>query len=306
MLIQRSRILNLTRYFGGLIPRTDFRLVVKVGDVPAAKLNRTGFANLTDGDVLLPAMVGRVSKRNAEGHYIVHTDQPKVTRSIGVRTWTRREWAGRGQWREVTESVDIERQCYPRTFVPPPGVELTVVNHNGDLFIVSDVMTWDVTPHDDILHATNLFLELFGEAEIRHANLDGFTPPHTRRLNWSLLPPGVNTAAGVLAHLRPYIARRARTYQGPIMERLNFMAGRNPDEVYLGHGGFGAYVAYVFNGPGKAVLESVLPDNATYVFGTNWAAVSRLTKTEVLDARHHIYRIFHTLDWERRVTPHTI
>lgn len=306
MLIQRSRILNLSRYFGGLIPRTDIRLTVKINDIAARKLNASGFANLVDGDVLLPAIVGPVSRRNAEGHYIIHRDQPKETRSIGVRSWTRREWAGRGQTREVTETVDVERQCYPRTFVPPPGVELTVVDHNGDLFIVSDVMTMGVTADEAILHTTNLFLELFGEAEIRHANLAAFTPPNTRRLNWSLLPPGVNTATGVIAHLRPYIARRARTYQGPIMERLNFMAGRNPDEVYLGHGGFGAYVAYVFNGPGKAVLESVLPDNATYVFGTNWAAVSRLTKTEVLDARHHLDRIFHTLDWERRVTPHTI
>jgi hypothetical protein len=306
MLIQRSRILNLTRYFGGLIPRTDFRLVVKVGDVAARKLNASGFAGLISGDVLLPGIVGPISRRNAEGHYIIHRDQPKETRSIGVRSWTRREWAGRGQTREVTETVDVERQCYPRTFVPPPGVELTVAEHNGDLFIVSETMMWTLTPDEHILHATNLLLELFGEAEVRHANLDAFTPPHTRRLNWSLLPQGVNTATGVLAHLRPYIARRARTYQTPIMARLNFMAGRNPDAVYLGHGGFGAYVAYVFNGPGKAVLESVLPDNATYVFGTNWAAVSRLTKTEVLDAQHHVDRIFHTLDWERRVTPHTV
>ncbi|MBK1968872.1 MULTISPECIES: hypothetical protein [Brevundimonas] len=306
MLIVQTRILNLSRYFGGLIPRTDFRLVVKVSDVVARKLDASGFAGLGDGDVLLPANVGTVSRRNAEGDYIIHKDQPKETRSIGVRTWTRKQWAGRGQVTEVTESVNVERECYPRTFVPPPGVELTVVDYNGDLFIVSDTMTTAVTPDEDVLHVTNLFLELFGRTEIRHANLNQFTPPQTRRLNWSLLPPGTTTAAGVLAHLRPYIARRARTYRDPIMERLNFMASRNPDEVYLGHGGFGAYVAYVFNTPGNAVLESVLPDNATYVFGSNWATVSRMTKTDVLNGRRHIDRIFHRLDWQRRVTPYTI
>ena len=63
----------------------------------------------------------RVSRRNAEGHYIIHKDQPKETRTIGVRTWTRKQWAGRGQVTEVTESVNVERECYPRTFVPPPG-----------------------------------------------------------------------------------------------------------------------------------------------------------------------------------------
>jgi hypothetical protein len=306
MIIVQSRILNLSRYFGGLIPRTDFRLVVKVNEVAARALNASGLAGMVDGDVLLPSIVGAASRRNAEGHYITHKDLPREKRIVGVREWTRKQWAGRGQVTEVTESVNVERECYQRTFVPPPGIELTVSDHNGDLFIVSDTMTATVTPDDTILHTTNLFLELFGRVEIRHDNLDQFTPPHTRRLNWSLLPSGTTTAAGVLAHLRPYITGRARTYQGPIMERLNYMASRNPDEVYLGNGGFGAYVAYVFNTPGNAVLESVLPDNATYVFGSNWATVSRMTKTQVLNGNHQLDRIFHRLDWQRRVTPYTI
>lgn len=305
MRIQKNRILNVSRYFGGLIPRTSIRLVVPVNLVAAPKLTTSGFSVLVSGDVLLPARVGPVSRRNAEGFYIVHRDQPKESRTIGVRTWARREWAGQGQTREVTESVDVERQCYPRTFVPPMGVELTVTDHDGTQYIVSDEMVLGVTPEDRILHVTNLFLELFGLVEIRHANLDAFTPPATRNLNWSMLPPG-NISGQVIQHLRPYIARRARNFQGPIEERLNFMASRNPDEVYLGNGGFGAYVAYVFHGSGKAILESVLPDNATYVFGQNWAAVSRLTKTQVLDNSLHLDRILHTLTWERRVTPHTI
>lgn len=306
MIISQSRILNVSRYYGGLIPRTDFRLVVKVSDLPVRKLNASGFEGLVDGDVLLPSVVGVISRRNAEGHFIVHRDQPKEIRTVGVREWTRKQWAGRGQQDEVTETVNVERECYPRTFVPPPGSELTVVDHGDDLYIVSEVMTATVTPENVILHETNLFLELFGQVEIRHANLAQFTPPHTRRLNWSLLPPGTNTAQGVIAHLQPFIARRARTYRGPIMERLNFMASRNPDEVYLGQGGFGAYVAYVFNRPGNAVLESVLPDNATYVFGANWVAVSRLTKTQVLNGAHNIDRIVHRLDWRQRVMPYTI
>lgn len=301
MLIQRSHIRQLHRYLGGLIPRTAIRLVVDVAHVSPDRLTRSGFEGLTAGDTLLPASVGRVSRYNSEGRYLVHRDQPKERRLVGRREWTRHEWAGRDQTREVTEETDIYRDCYPRTFVPPPGVELTVVDREGHRFIVSPPFSWHESPDEDVLHVINLCLELFGEVEIRHENLASFTPPNARRVNWSMLPPGAHPLQTVLAHVQQVVNRRAPSFRGPIMNRLRFMASLNPSEVYLGHGGFAAYVAYVFSSTGKAVLESVLPENATYVFGGNWQAVSRLTKTEVLDGNHHLDRIFHSNGWEQKV-----
>jgi hypothetical protein len=112
-----------------------------------------------------------------------------------------------------------------------------------------------------------------------------------------MLPPGANTVTGVLAHVRSIIAARKPSLRGPIEERLTIMASKNPDEVVLGHGGYHAYVAYIFNKKGYAILESVLPDNATYVFDQNWQVVSGLTKTQVLDGNFHIDRIIHDGGW---------
>jgi|LauGreSBDMM110SN_4_FD.fasta_scaffold55800_1 hypothetical protein len=297
MIIRRSRIRNLDRYLGNLIPKTAIKFVVEVDQVPAADLVQSGFDGMTAGQTLLPAVVGKVTKRNAEGDYVVHKDRPKESRFVGRREWTRKEWAGRDQTREVTEAVDVERMCYPRTFVPPPGVELTVVEHDGRTYVTSPTTVWRDASNDDVLHLINLFLELFGEAEVRHENLDSFTPPHTQRVNWSMLPPGANTVTGVLAHVRSIIAARKPSLRGPIEERLTIMASKNPDEVVLGHGGYHAYVAYIFNKKGYAILESVLPDNATYVFDQNWQVVSGLTKTQVLDGNFHIDRIIHDGGW---------
>lgn len=305
MLIRQTRVRELTAHLGALVPRTHFRLAVETAHVGAGKLNSSGFASLNSGDTLLPGVVGRISRFNADGRFDVDRTQPKTSRFMGTRTWTRREWAGSGQTREVTTDVDIYRECYPRTFVPPPALELTVVDHLGTRLIVSEPVEWGVTPAADVLHAINLFLELFGECEVRHTNLTALTPPNSRRVNWTMLPPGPQSLQAVTAHVQQVINRAAPSFRGPIHGRLSFMAGRNPDEVWIGNGGFRSYVAYVFNGKGTAVLESVMPDNATYVFGANWQTVSRLSKADVLSAQHHIARIFHDRRWQARVLPHT-
>lgn len=300
MLIQRKYIRSLPTYFGGLIPHTDFRLVADLAHVPAARRTRAGFDGLADGDTLLPSIIGKTTRFNAEGRFQVHRDQPKESRLIGSREWTREEWAGPGQRRTVTEVVDIYRDCYPRSLIAPPGVELTRVDRAGAELVIGPTMTWTVTPDEQILHTVNLMLELFGEVEVRHEDLTSFLPPHTQRVNWTLLPPG-NTAAGVSAHVSGLVSRAPTTFRAPIMSRLTFLAGRNPTEVYLGHGGFHAYVAYVFPNSGKTVLESVMPANATYVFDGNWHVVAHLTKTQILAGSLHHDRIVHDRSWTTRL-----
>ncbi len=300
MIITRKYVRQLTSYLGGLIPYTEIKFATQLDRIGNAALVRSGFHELETGETILPSIVGNTSRINSEGSYEVHRDQPKERRLVGRREWTREEWAGRGQTNTITEEVDIYRDCYPRTFIPPPGIELTAVEHDGHLFAVSPTFIWQQTPDIQIIHALNLMLELFGEAEIRHDNLASFLPPQTRRVNWVLLPPG-HGMAGVTAHVQGVINRTPPSFRGPIMSRLTFLASRNPVDVYLGQGGFNAYVAYVFPRTGMTVLESVMPANATYIFRGNWQTVSHLTKTEILAGHHHHDRIFHDADWQNRL-----
>ena len=300
MIINRKFVRQLAGYLGGLIPHTEIKFATQLSNISDAKLTGSGFEGLQAHDVLLPSTVGKTSRVNSEGSYIIHRDQPKERRLVGRREWTREEWAGRGQTNTITEEVDIYRECYPRTFIPPPGVELTVVEHDGQLFAVSPTCIWQQTSNLEVIHTLNLMLELFGETEVRHGDLTSFLPPHTRRVNWVLLPPG-NGMAGITAHVQGLINRTAPSFRAPIMSRLTYLASRNPADVYLGQGGFHAYVAYVFPGTGMTVLESVMPANATYIFQGNWQAVSHLTKTEILAGHHHHDRIFHDATWENRL-----
>ena len=57
MIIRRSRIRNLDRYLGNLIPKTAIKFVVEVDQVPAADLVQSGFDGMTAGQTLLPAVV---------------------------------------------------------------------------------------------------------------------------------------------------------------------------------------------------------------------------------------------------------
>lgn len=303
MVINRKYVRQLAGYLGGLIPHTEIKFATQLDQVPSAKLTASGFRDLQPGDALLPPIVGKASRVNSEGSYITHRDRPKEPRLVGRREWTREEWAGRGQTNTVTEEVDMYRDCYPRTFIPPPGIELTVVEHNDHIYAVSPTFSWQQSADADIIHALNLMLELFGEAEVRHGDLRSFLPPHTQRVNWVLLPPGQGVA-GVTAHVQGLINRTKISFRGPIMSRLTFLASRNPTDVYLGQGGFDAYVAYVFPGTGMTVLESVMPANATYVFQGNWHAVSHFSKTQILAGHHHHDRIIHDADWQANLAPY--
>lgn len=82
-----------------------------------------GFSSeLKPGETVLPSpKMVPVSRRNAEGSYIIHKDQPMETAYRTVE-WTWKQWAGRGETVEVSDFVDVPYKRYPRTFVPPYGI----------------------------------------------------------------------------------------------------------------------------------------------------------------------------------------
>jgi hypothetical protein len=79
-----------------------------------------------EGETILPpASRGPVSKYNAEGKYEVHKDQPMET-AYRMVEWHWREWHGPYDRVERSKLVDVPYQRYPRTFIPPPSVELSI------------------------------------------------------------------------------------------------------------------------------------------------------------------------------------
>ena len=44
-----------------------------------------------------------------------------------------------------------------------------------------------------------------------------------------------------------------------------------------------------------------MPNNATYILDKNWKEISKLTKTEVLNNKLNIDRIYHYLNWKEKM-----
>lgn len=295
--IQRSRIINLDRYLGGLAAE-QFHVVHDFAAVPEARRTAIGFpARLADGDAITPAALGSVSRFNSEGRWTVHRDRPKESRYIRTSFWQWQTWDGAHH----DAFADIYRNCYPRTQVLPPSVQLTYRVADGRALLTSPLLSNKPAGRDHNKHVINLFLEMFGSCTLAGEDVAVPLAIPTRQVNWRFLPPGRypwDRLKKVLEHKLRVVASGTHLV---IMDRQDTLQRYRPDEVYVGEGGFSDYVGYVFRSRGLVILESIQRDNALYVFGNGWERCSQMTKAEIIGDRLHRDRIIHTQGWKDRL-----
>lgn len=253
------------------------------------------------GDTFLPcATMGPVAQFNAEGRYVVHRDRPMETFYM-QREWTWHQWRGRD--RELrTKIVDIPRKRYPRTFVPPPSLELSVAAElNGDMILITRAFAKGQDSEDVILHAINLLLESFGSCVVLTRGLQALIPRDLRSLNWNVLPRGRRPWAMLQPAIQEIVNGQPEGNRPVIEHRLEFVNRQEPDFVAVGRAGFRGYLVFGFLSRNIFVLESTLPNNATYVLGINWEQLSQLTKAELIGGNLHTARIVHRVGWEAQL-----
>ncbi len=301
MKIHGKRVLNIGKYLHALSDNSMFRIICDATDAGDTALKKAGFSiPASHGDTILPRSVGPVSGFNADGRWEILRDEPMESRYIRTVRWHWKQWCGRGEYEEMEDDRDIFRDCYPRDFIEPPSLELTYIEKDERRLIVAGPFKKATEKHEEIKHAVNLFLELFGECDLVNLDLAPFIP-EPKRVNWRMLPPGEYPWPHIQNHLKAVLRRSSAGVQGIILDRQKTLSDLNPDETYIGQGGFSDYVAYVFKKRGIVILESIRKDNAIYVFGKNWLAFSRLTKAEVLNNGFHIERIVHMKGWKDKL-----
>ena len=303
MIIRKKRIRAVERHFGFLSPGTRVVLGVTVARLSSGQLKSAGFeGELTVGSsVLPPATAGPVSLRNAEGHNIVHDDEPMETAYRQVE-WSWLEFNGPYDRVEKSKIVDVPYERYPRTFVPPPGVELTVSKStDGTTLLVTTAIDFEPGSFDRLLHTANLLLELFGACEVFTDDLDSIVQTPLRTLNWEVLPPGEHPWEKLRERVEPIISNRPQKSQVVIRHRLETIGRHQPAFVAVGRAGFRGYLIFGFPTRNLFVLESTLRDNATYVFAEGWKDLSRRTKAEILSGNLQKERIIHREGWGDRV-----
>lgn len=279
---------------------TELRIAIKANEAHVMRSHKQiGFAKPpNEGDTILPSVVGAATRRNAEGYYLLHNDKPKVLRIFELAS-RRSQFCGRNQREIVEDYHSYSKLCWQKTLIDPTNLELTYIKgDDGDYYYVSRVLRLG-RDDDMVVVAINVFLDLFGLCHVSDMKHGGLPSVPVRRVNWELLRPGTTGSTSALNALVASIPKKTqRKLAKRQFDRLHEFA---PTELAVGQGGFKGYVAFQFKELGLVLLESIEPNNATYVFGDNWEKLSQLTKQEVLSGQLQIDRIIHTKDWLNRV-----
>lgn len=300
MIIKKRRI----RTLGNNLPtvKAGQRVIVGVRDLAGKEtlLKKVGFSNLDAGATVLPSPTfGPVSDFNANGSYSIHKDKSKET-VYRMAEWQWKQWHGRDTI-DMSKFVDVPYERYPRTFVPPPGVELKIARSaEGEKLLTTPVYRLGATD-DQLLHAINLLLEIFGECHVLTEELNDILGTKAIRLNWRILPEGKRPWKELKNELSPLISGAPEGKRVLIEDRLKTINSFEPDFAAVGTAGFSGYIILGFPTSSTYVLESLYYGNATYVLGKNWETISKMTKAEILSENLHRERIIHRVGWHNRV-----
>lgn len=295
-MINKKRIRKLNPY-RALIPDTDAVYIMSPSPTQA-QLKRAGFAeDATVGETILPSVIGKITLFNAEGKQIVRRDQPMET-AHRVVEWHWTQWHGKEKI-EKSDFRDVPYKRYPREFIEPPALEITYtqnVDDNQPSVTSAKITGWKKN-EDKLVHAINLFLELFGECVVLDESKEQALPNDMRRVNWRILPEGEYPFSRIREELKPVINRNKPGNRSFVNKRLERLNSFKPEYTVLGQNGFAGYVVMAYPDRNLYVLESVIYGNATYVLDKDWQSVSQLTKAEILHASLHKQRIVHLRSW---------
>jgi hypothetical protein len=189
MIITGSSIRNLDKYLDESLYGNVLIFGVQINSLEDQILGKIGFpSDIHIGDSILPLYeLGPVSKFNAEGKEIIHKDQPMET-AYRQTEWHWKEWRGKYGSEEQSKIVDVPYDRYPRTFISPPSIELTISKTaSNQLVILSNSIILNLQNKNLVIHIINLFLEIFGYCEVLIIRSKKIVPSPVRKLNWSIL-----------------------------------------------------------------------------------------------------------------------
>lgn len=253
------------------------------------------FLPLVEGIDFLPSKIGKFSTINADGLVVVRKDLPKE-KFYQESAYTWKEWHGKEQV-EFSGTRSQERFRYQRERLAAPNIKVTTIKIENSIWLL-----FKCAPNEEnLLHKLNLALELFGEFSLALDAKDGpiVLPAKVKFVEWLILKSGTLTDQEIKEKIEQTISKKMKkTLRPVILQRLEHIRCKGPEEIAIGSAGYQGYVVYNFFKLGISILESEYPDNATYVFDSSkWEDLSKLSKTEILKENLAKDRIFHNKDW---------
>jgi hypothetical protein len=132
-------------------------------------------------------------------------------------------------------------------------------------------------------------------------NLSIVKIPEIQRKNWSILPPGKYPFEKLIERVNTDLGIVQNRNRKVINHRVQQINDANPNFIAFGNAGFTGYWIFGFPNINTYVLESVYPNNATYILANDWEAISRLSKSEILRNDLHLARIEHRINWPNEI-----
>ncbi len=294
MLLRQTRINNLSR-LSCFSPGANLHIsVCDVSRFPE-KVYKFGFKQEDDsGTTILPTAFNRYAFRNAEQFTTIDRTLPKE-KYTQTLYWTRHEWAGKGETREVTDFTDIVRERYHRDYHAPFSVSFSLIANGERKSIVSDEIALSLDNSEIIMNTINMVLALFGECMIESD--EEIIRAQTIRLDWDILPQGNYPWETMKDDIEGICKNSRKTQRAMMLRNCDAINKYKPDFRAYGRSGFRGYVVFGFSKKNLYILESILPNNATYVFENQWENLSKLTKAEILNHDLQKARIIHTANW---------
>jgi len=302
MLIKGKRILKLSSHLPASVIGSDVVIGVSNINQLEKKFKQAGFRDFAEGDSILPTTIfGARSRFNADGKNEPQKHLPKEE-VCWMLKWCWKEWRGNNPPEEVCDLRDRCRERYQRKHITAPCIYLTIAtNPQGKKIVISPILTYNPEDPTLLLHTINLFLEIFGECEIFHENLEAMVKIPIYRKNWRILPPGVYPFGRIYQELEEIVKQAPRGNHNLIWNRLEKISSHQPKFMAIGEGGFRGYFVLGFPEKNLFVLESIICNNATYILGKNWEKLSKLTKAEILNQSLHKYRLIHRIGWHQQI-----
>lgn len=297
MIINKKRIRNVELYWHLIEDNNEF--YIGVNDIHRFnnRLIQIGFTeHFALGETILPRIVGPVTRFNAEGRNEKQKHLPMETAYRQVM-WRWKQFIGGGQFEEIEEIRDVPYQRYRVEFIEPPSVELSIVEVDGQKMVLSPRILKTEINSIKARDIFNVFFEIFGECMMLNANLDRIRLPEVQRRNWSVLPPGEYPFEVLEEHLNDGLRIVRNRNSAVIKHRVVEINNANPTFIAIGIAGFTGYWIFGFPQRNIYILESVYPNNATYILGQDWEIISRLTKVDILRNNLHVARIAHRNTW---------
>ncbi len=297
MTISKKRIRNIELYWHLIDDNNNFYIGLNEIERFRERLIQIGFSdNLEPGETILPKIVGSVTKFNAEGRNekLKHLPMETAYRQV---MWKWKRFIGGGNVEEIEEIKDVPYQRYPVQFVAPPSHELTIAEVDNQKVIISSRI---LKREDNSINARdifNVFFEIFGECMMLNENLNTLRLPEIQRKNWSILPSGEYPFDMISEQINNDLQIVKNRNSTVIKHRVQHINDANPNFIAFGIAGFTGYWIFGFPNISTYVLESVYPNNATYILGDDWETISRLSKSDILRNELHVARIAHRNTW---------